>query len=234
VSTLAKLAATAALGFLAGRLSAEPQLRTLRGLLRVAHYTTGHDRLTGLPNRFLAAQIFTLRELRGQPTVIALIDLDRFKDVNDTYGHHVGDDLLRTVADRLAVAARASGGTAARLGGDEFVLLLPVHDADHARPVEQILRTLAEPTTLRTNDGVYTVRPGASAGIAVYDGARGTFTTMLYHADIALYHAKQQRGCHRTYHPAMRMPRNAGRHGPRLRDEHQPEDDGQTGGEAAS
>ena len=107
-----------ALGSLAGRLSAEPQLRRLRSLLRVAHYTTGHDRLTGLPNRFLAAHVFTLRELRGQPTVIALIDLDRFKDVNDTHGHHVGDDLLRTVADRLAVAAKAHGGTAARLGGD--------------------------------------------------------------------------------------------------------------------
>ncbi len=233
MSTLAKLAATAALGFLAGRLSAEPHLRRLRNLLKLAVYSAGHDRLTGLPNRFLAAQVFTLRELRGQPTVIALIDLDRFKDVNDTHGHHVGDDLLQAVAQRLAAAANARGGTTARLGGDEFVLLLPVHDADHARPVEQILCTLAEPTTLRTNDGVHTVRPAASAGIAVYDGAHGTFTTMLYHADIALYHAKQQRGSHRTYHPAMRMPHNAGRHGPRLRDDHQPDDHGQTG-EAAS
>ncbi len=218
--TLAKLAATAAIAFLAGRLSAEPHIRRLRSLLHVAHYIAGHDRLTGLPNRFQAAQVFTIRALRRQPTVIALVDLDRLKHINDTHGHHVGDNLLRTVADRLAAAANAHGGTAARLGGDEFVLLLPVHDADHARPIEQILRTLAEPTTLRTNDGVHTVRPAASAGIAVYDGTHGTFTTMLYHADIALYHAKQQRGSHRTYHPAMRMPRNAERHGPRLRDEH--------------
>jgi diguanylate cyclase (GGDEF)-like protein len=240
VSTQTALAATAVLVFIMGRLSAALQIRrlhklirTLDGLLRVAHYIAVHDRLTGLANRFLAAQVFTLRELRGQPTLIALVDLDRFKYINDTYGHHVGDDLLRAVAERLAPAAKIHGGTAARLGGDEFLLLLPVHDGDPATPVADILNTLAQPTTLRTYDGGMTVYPVASAGIAVYDGSHGTFDTMLHHADIALYHAKQKRGTYRAYSPNMRMPRNAGRHGPRRRDEH-PDNNTQTGAEAAS
>jgi diguanylate cyclase (GGDEF)-like protein len=214
------LGATAALGVLTGRLSAEPQLRRLRSLLALARYTAGHDRLTGLPNRFLAAQVFTLRELRGQPTIVAVIDLDRFKQVNDEYGHHVGDDLLRSIAELLSTAANTHHGIAARLGGDEFVLLLPAVHANHANPVEQILRTVAQPTTLHTDDGVITLQPSASATTVVYDGSHGSFTTMLYQADIALYHAKQQRGCQRTYTPNMRMPGNAVRHGPRLRDEH--------------
>jgi diguanylate cyclase (GGDEF)-like protein len=224
------LGATAALGAILGRLAAERQIRRLHNLLRLADHTAGHDRLTGLPNRSLAAKVFFLREAHGQPTIVVLVDLDRFKHVNDNFGHHVGDDLLRTIAERLADAAHAHGGSAARIGGDEFLLLLPAHGGDPTGTVEQILRALAEPTTLHTGDGVITVKPEASAGIAVYDGGHGTFTTMLYHADIALYHAKQQRGCHRTFRPDMHMPRNAGRHGPRLREQH-PADGGQTGGE---
>lgn len=230
MSTLTALAATAALGFIVGRLTVEPQLRTLRRLLRVAHYIASHDRLTGLPNRLLAAQVFAVCELRAQPTVVALVDLDWFKQVNDSFGHHVGDDLLCTIAERLAGAADAHGGTAARIGGDEFLLLLPVDGDNPADTVEQILRALAEPASLHTGERVITVKPEASAGIAVYDGSHGTLATMLRHADIALYHAKQQRSCHQTFRPDMRMPHNAGRHGPRLR-EHRPTDGGQTGGE---
>jgi diguanylate cyclase (GGDEF)-like protein len=245
---LAALAATAALGFVAGRLSARPtiralrtqitdlseQVRTLDGLLRVAHHIAGQDRLTGLPNRFSAAQLFLIHELRGRPTIVALIDLDRFKCINDTHGHHVGDDLLRTVAERLVAIAKAHGGTAARLSGDEFLLLLPADGGDPTAPVTAALETLSQPTTLRTDDGDVTVRPTASAGIAVFDGSYGSFDTMLHHADIALFHAKQQRGTHRSYHPEMRMPRNASRHGPRRRDEHSTDGDQQPGGEATA
>ncbi|MBX7267548.1 GGDEF domain-containing protein [Micromonospora sp. Llam7] len=248
MSILAALAASAALAFIAGRLSTRPRLRNLRaevtglreqidtldGLLRVANYIAGHDRLTGLPNRSSAAKVFLVRETLGRPTVVALIDLDRFKRTNDTYGHDVGDDLLRTIAERLAHAAKAAGATAARLAGDEFLLLLPADPGDdHAKPVAAILDQLAQPATLSTDDGEVTVHPQASAGIAVYDGTFGTFDTMLHHADIALYHAKQQRGTHRTYRPEMRMPRNAGRHGPRRRDEH-PASGGQLGGEVTA
>jgi diguanylate cyclase (GGDEF)-like protein len=244
VSILAVLAATAAAGFVAGRLSAHPTIRTLRtrisdlseqvqtldSLLRVAHHIAGHDRLTGLPNRFLAAQVFLLHELRGQPTIVVLVDLDQFKHTNDSYGHHVGDDLLRIVAERLVAVAKAHGGWAARLAGDEFLLLLPADGTDPAAPVTAALAALAAPATVCTDDGEVTVRPSASAGIEVFDGSYGSFDTVLHHADIALFHAKQQRGTHRAYHPEMRMPRNAGRHGPRRRDEHP--DRVQPGGEA--
>jgi diguanylate cyclase (GGDEF)-like protein len=245
VSILAALAASAALGVIAGRFSARPEIRKLRiditGLhgeiatldarLRVAHHIASHDRLTGLPNRYSAAKLFNVRELLGHPTIVALLDLDRFKHTNDTYGHHVGDDLLRTVAERLAPAAKQRGGTAARLAGDEFLLILHADDGDPTKPVAEIMNILAQPTTLCTDDGDVTVHPRASAGIAVYDG---TFDTMLWHADIALYHAKQQRGTHRTYSPDMRMPRNAGRHGPRRRDPRPSDANAHTGGEATS
>jgi diguanylate cyclase len=246
VSILAVLAATAAAGFVAGRLSTHPTIRTLRtrasdlservrtldGLLRMAHHIAGHDRLTSLPNRYLAAQVFLLRELHGQPTIVALVDLDRFKCINDSYGHHVGDDLLRTAGERLVAVAKAHGGTAARMSGDEFLLLLPADGTDPAAPVTAALAALSAPATLSTDDGEVTVRPSASAGIEVFDGSYGSFDTMLHHADIALFHAKQQRGTHRVYHPEMRMPRNAGRHGPRRRDEHP--DGAQPGGEATA
>lgn len=240
MSIFAALAATMALGVMAGWLSALPRIRRLRAetraldqQLRIALHLTGHDRLTGLPNRSLAAKVFFLRETLGQPTIVALIDLDRFKHINDSYGHHCGDELLRTVAERLAPAAKARGGTAARLSGDEFLLLLPVQDGHHAEPVAEILEILANPIKLPTDDGPITVNLEASAGIAIYDGTYCTFNTMLCHADIALYHAKQQRGSHRTYHPDMRMPRNAGRHGPRRRDQRPTGTHGKDTGEAA-
>ncbi len=221
MSTLAKLAATAALGFLVGRLSAEPQIRKLRSLLKLALYIAGHDRLTGLPNRFLAAQVFTLRELRAQPTLVALLDLDRFKDINDTHGHHVGDHVLRTVARRLATAAKAHSGTAARLGGDEFLLIFPADGNDHTDSITAIQHTLVQPATITTDDGDITVHASASVGSAVFDGTHGTFNTLLRNADIALYHAKQQSGSHQTYSPDMHMPAPAdGLHHPRLRDQH--------------
>jgi diguanylate cyclase (GGDEF)-like protein len=239
VSIRAVLAATAALGFISGRVSAcrtihrlRAEIDTLGIRLRSAHYHADHDQLTGLPNRRAAAKAFAVADLSGRPTILVLIDLDRFKHINDTYGHHLGDDLLRTVAERLAAAARDAGGLAARLAGDEFLLLLPTTGDDPNRLVAAILDLLAQPTILSTDNDI-TVWLTASAGIAVYDGTTGTFDTMLWHADIALYHAKQHRATHRSYRPEMRMPRNAGRHGPRRRDRHPGDDDRQPDGEAA-
>jgi diguanylate cyclase (GGDEF)-like protein len=206
----------------------------LEMLLRTAWRKAHHDQLTGLPNRSLVAIMFLHRELLNRPTTVALIDLDRFKQVNDTYGHHVGDDLLRLVGERLAIAANSHRGTAARLAGDEFLLLLPAADSDPAQQVAQILTHLAEPATLHADDRDITVHPTASAGIAVYDGTDGTFDTLLHRADIALYHAKQHHNTHRTYDSQMRMPRNPGRHGLRLRDRHPATHDRASAEEATS
>jgi len=248
VSILAALAATAALGFLAGRVRARQKIRTLHteittlqgeievlaGMLRVAQYNADHDQLTSLPNRSYAAKVFLVAELTSQPTILALLDLDRFKHVNDTHGHHTGDELLRVVAERLARAAAVCGGTAARLAGDEFLLLLPVADEEPDLSVAWVLDMLTEPASLRTDDGEVTVTPTASAGIVVYDGTDDDFDTILRHADVALYHAKQRRGSLRAYQPEMRMPPNAARHGPRLRDQHPTDSPEQRGGEVTT
>jgi diguanylate cyclase (GGDEF)-like protein len=217
VSTLIRLGATAVLGFVTGWLTATRRIRDLNAMLRVADYLAGHDRLTGLPNRYLAAQTFTGWEVLGQHTTVVLLDLDGFKQVNDAHGHYVGDELLRALAERLTPIAAARGGLAARLAGDEFLLLLPTQN-DPGVPIGEILTAVAEPVVLRGDEDTIVITPQASAGIAVFDGQHGTFDTLLHHADVALYHAKQRQGGFVTYRPQMRMPRNAGRHGPRLRD----------------
>lgn len=248
MSILAAIAATAALGFIAGWLSTRPKIRTLHakiatlqgenealeGLLRAAQYTADHDQLTSLPNRSHAAKVFLVAELTGRPTIVALLDLDRFKHINDAHGHHAGDELLRVVAERLARAAAVCDGTAARLGGDEFLLLLPVTDDDPSLTVAWVLNMLAEPASLPTDDGEVTVTPTASAGIVIYDGTYGDFDMVLHHADVAVYHAKRRRGSLRIYQPEMRMPRNAARHGPRRRDRHPTASHEQRGGEVTA
>jgi diguanylate cyclase len=245
VSIPAAVAASAALGFLTGRLTTRPTIRqlatevanlrsdtaTLERRLRSAWHRAHHDPLTGLPNRAMAAVLFRHRRVAALPTLVALIDLDRFKHTNDSYGHHVGDDLLQAVARRLAAAARGHGGSAARLAGDEFLLLLPTADSDPGQVIADILAHLAAPVTLHTEDGDITAHPTASAGIAVDDGGFSTFEARLRHADIALYHAKQQPGTHRLYRSGLRIPRTAGRHGLRLRDHHAAQDG--PGGEVA-
>ncbi|GGN93905.1 hypothetical protein GCM10010112_82700 [Actinoplanes lobatus] len=221
-----RLLTAVALGILLGRLTSRPRIRRLtdnitatRALLRAAQHAGNHDSLTGLPNRSCAEQFYVQRaEIDRHPTVLALVDLDRFKTFNDTYGHHVGDTVIRTAADRLSTIAQEAYGFAARLSGDEFLLVLP---AAEITAVTEALDHLTDPATLYTDDGEITVRLQASAGITVNDGTDLiTFADMLHRADIALHHAKHRRGTCVTYEPRMRMPRNAERHGPRRRDQH--------------
>ena len=150
-----------------------------------------HDDLTGLPNRSflqdrLAGAVRNAR--RGQtPLTLLLVDLDRFKEINDTFGHHFGDLLLQQVAARARDILRASD-TVARLGGDEFGILLPLTDADHAVAVaQQLLRTLEAPFVL---DG-QPVEIGASIGIAGYPADGTDAATLLRRADVAMYVAKR-------------------------------------------
>lgn len=153
-----------------------------------------HDALTGLPNRTLASDRFEQALRAGQRTSattgLLLIDLDRFKEVNDTLGHHVGDRLLEQIGPRLAGALRGAD-TIARLGGDEFAVVLPdVDGVTGAMDVASRLRTALK-APFKVDDIELDI--DASIGVVI-SGAHGTDArTLLQHADIAMYVAKQQK-----------------------------------------
>ncbi len=160
-----------------------------------------HDGLTGLPNRLLLqdrlTQAIRMADRDGRPMALCVIDLDRFKDVNDTLGHLAGDQLLQEVAFRLRKALRASD-TVARLGGDEFAVLLPETDAQAAMLASQkVVEALAATLVLEQCE----VAVSASIGIAVYPENGADADSLLRCADVAMYVAKQTRGGYALYTP---------------------------------
>ncbi|HEV2450481.1 MAG TPA: bifunctional diguanylate cyclase/phosphodiesterase [Streptosporangiaceae bacterium] len=162
-----------------------------------------HDELTGLPNRTMllrrAAGALAEAARTRRVTGFLLLDLDRFKEVNDTLGHPAGDRLLGLVAHRLTHSVRP-GDLVARLGGDEFAVLLPViREAATAREVAARLRAaLAEPVRL---DGM-TLDIEASIGIATFPADAPDVELLLQRADVAMYLAKEHRSGVETYDPA--------------------------------
>ena len=163
-----------------------------------------HDQLTGLPNRRSFIQHLTdaiEREPFGNDELkaVMLIDLDRFKTVNDTYGHQTGDELLREVANRL----RSTCGPdhlCARLGGDEFVVLAGCTDADGITTLaRRVLASLSAPASLQLAE----INTACSIGISTTDSSR-IGTQMMSEADLALYRAKEDgRGAFRLFDPEM-------------------------------
>ena len=151
-----------------------------------------HDSLTGLPNRALlqdrVEQALLAARRHGTSLALLFADLDRFKEVNDTFGHPMGDDLLREVAVRLRMAVRAAD-TVARLGGDEFAILLPqITDVREAMDVcERIRASLATPVVI----GSDTLFVEASVGIALSPDHGNDVDTLMRHADVAMYVAKR-------------------------------------------
>ena len=152
-----------------------------------------HDALTGLPNRnyFLSLLEQMVKRAQRQPQLlfaILFVDLDHFKQVNDTYGHQIGDQLLNAVAYRLEACVRAHD-VVARLGGDEFVILLDtIVDAQEANEIgERIQSTLKLPFNLQTK----TIQISASIGIRVSDKTYERPEDLLHDADTAMYHAKK-------------------------------------------
>ena len=184
--------------------------RASRRLLDQAHqlgasaerneYLAHHDALTALPNRALLSdrleRAVVEARRRGTDVGVLLIDLDRFKEVNDTLGHETGDALLREVGDRIAGELREMD-TVARLGGDEFVVLLPqLEDIEAAILVTQrILNALHRPFTVRGID----LAVEASIGIACYPDHGPNHGVLLQHADVAMYVAKEARGTYAIY-----------------------------------
>ncbi|UZM15379.1 EAL domain-containing protein [Pseudomonas kielensis] len=149
-----------------------------------------HDTLTGLPNRVLLAdridQAMLMVQEQSGCFALMFIDLDGFKPVNDAFGHHMGDQLLREVSVRLREDLR-SQDTLARIGGDEFVLLVQLHEPDDA------LRLAARQVGLISRVfrvGEHDLQISASIGIAVYPGNGHTAQELLMNADAAMYHAK--------------------------------------------
>ena len=194
-------------GLLAGLATTRRRVRHLITDAARARWHSHHDTLTGLPNRAAARHRFHGNAATGRPNTIALLDLDDFKTVNDTWGHQAGDAQLTSIAGRLTTACRDIGALACRLGGDEFVLLLPPTDAETAvQRVTEIVVKLNAPLPLTVDDtSTVITHPGASAGIAVPE-AGDSFSDLLRQADIALYHAKTQRTGPHLYTPGLRQP----------------------------
>jgi diguanylate cyclase (GGDEF)-like protein len=150
-----------------------------------------HDGLTGLPNRSLfhdrVGQALELARRSGAPLAVLVMDLDRFKEINDTLGHLSGDALLRELGDRLQSCVRASD-TVARLGGDEFgFLLTDVTRSEAALLVQRIQQAFAEPLTFQD----LPLQIEASIGIALYPEHGATVDVLLQRADVAMYVAKR-------------------------------------------
>jgi aspartyl/glutamyl-tRNA(Asn/Gln) amidotransferase C subunit len=146
-----------------------------------------HDDLTGLGNRALLLQRLAEHVDAGRPVAVCLLDLDRFKEVNDTLGHGTGDQLLRLVADRLRAGIRPAD-TVARLGGDEFVLLLEVDTFEEATGiVDRLVAQLRRPYEVAGAR----LEVGASAGIAMFPEHGDDLEVLLRRADAAMYAAKE-------------------------------------------
>ena len=164
-----------------------------------------HDALTGLANRALfrerLGRALAAARRRGGPVAVLCLDLDRFKPVNDTLGHPVGDALLRAVAARLLACVR-EGDTAARLGGDEFAVLQA--GAGQPEAAGALARRLVEALSAPYEVLGHQVVVGASVGVALAPGDGGDPDELLKRADMALYRAKADgRGTFRSFEPGM-------------------------------
>ncbi len=167
---------------------------------QLAHY----DVLTGLPNRILFSdrlqQSIVSAQRHRSKVALLFLDIDRFKQINDTLGHGAGDNLLQIVGERLLECVREQD-TVSRLGGDEFIVVLNDAGSDGAELVAQkILQSILQPYPL---DG-HELRITTSIGIAVYPDHADSAENLIKYADVAMYQAKEcGRNCYRHFNPSM-------------------------------
>lgn len=165
------------------------RIRAEQRIWHIAH----HDALTGLPNRALLHdrldQVLAQAGRNGHRVAVMFLDLDRFKSINDTLGHDVGDELLKSVALRLQEVVRAAD-TVSRLGGDEFVIVLPdVHSPEDAQRVaEKVVDVLAPAVAIHGHE----LRATPSIGISLFPDDGNDAYTLMKNADTAMYHAKSE------------------------------------------
>ena len=174
--------------------------------VRMAHLAQ-HDALTDLPNRILLndrlGQAIALARRQGKQLAVMFLDLDRFKHINDSLGHAVGDQLLQSVAKRLTAGVRSSD-TVCRQGGDEFVILLAdiEHAGDAALSAQKILAALTVPHRIDQRELHVTV----SIGISIYPQDGQDADTLIKSADTAMYHAKEGgRNNYQFFEPDMNV-----------------------------
>lgn len=165
------------------------RIRAEQRIWHIAH----HDALTGLPNRTLLHdrldQVLVQAERSGHRVAVMFVDLDRFKSINDTLGHDVGDELLKSVAARLQSVVRAAD-TVSRLGGDEFVIVLSGVAAleDVQRVAEKVVEVLAPAVSIQG----HALRATPSIGISLFPDDGSDAYTLMKSADTAMYHAKAE------------------------------------------
>jgi diguanylate cyclase (GGDEF)-like protein len=172
----------------------------LRAKEKELEYMARHDPLTGLPNRALLddrlEQALARAKRSGRNIAVMLADLDRFKAINDTYGHPVGDQMLRAISTRLTDCLR-SADTLARVGGDEFVIILEeIQDlADASGVADKLIAAACRAVELPQGP----LQVGVCIGIAFYPHNAGDARSLVRHADDAMYSAKAAGGnCWRT------------------------------------
>ena len=188
-------------------LQAQTMTEAAEGATAQMSYMAQHDILTGLPNRALLtdrlAQSMALAQRHSQKVVLAYLDLDNFKHINDSLGHSVGDALLQAVARRLSSCVRQSD-TVCRQGGDEFVLLLAgVETAqDAARAAAMLIEATSEPYRV----GNHQLQVSASIGLSIYPDDGSNIESLLRHADTAMYQAKKNgRNNFQMFSPDMEL-----------------------------
>jgi len=165
-----------------------------------ADYLANHDPLTDLPNRHLFTDLLQhemgIARRQDTPLALTLLDIDNFKDINDTLGHEVGDALLKQTADRLRRSVREHD-TVARLGGDEFAIIQTCLDAAElsASQARRLLKVLGEPYPI----GDKMIAAPASIGIAMFPADAADSETLQKNVELAMYRAKQERGTFAYY-----------------------------------
>lgn len=168
-------------------------ITVLKSMERRFHHLAHHDPLTGLPNRLLFQDRFQLALVQAkrqqQALAVLFIDIDNFKTINDTLGHAVGDQLIKTAAERLTQCVR-NADTVARLGGDEFIVLLVnvKNPQDAERVAKKIISAVAKVFVVEGHELSIT----ASIGACLYPEGGEDTNTLIKNADTAMYRAKQQ------------------------------------------
>jgi PAS domain S-box/diguanylate cyclase (GGDEF) domain len=205
-------------GAVIGLVGITREINEMRETEAALQHLATHDTLTDLPNRFLMidrlGQLLARAERSGTAFAVLYLDIDHFKDVNDSHGHELGDLLLQAVAKRLTKSLR-QGDTVARIGGDEFVIILEtVREIRAADAVGlKVQRALAKSFTLQR----HRVKATVSIGISFYPENGGDVDTLLRAADYAMYLAKREGGNRhvtclpREPHPGEVLEKGSGR-----------------------